>query len=72
MSCPGAQSTLATPLPKRKYANIKALCWTGMTDTEHSKTSGSNEEDRNLITCANFGIGGHERTAKYRLSQLMN
>jgi len=25
------------------------LCWSGMTDTEHSKTSGSNEEDRIIV-----------------------
>jgi len=24
------------------------LCWSGMTDPEHSKTSSSNEEDPNL------------------------
>jgi len=27
----------------------QCLCWSGMTDTEHSTTSGSNEEDSNLM-----------------------
>jgi len=25
------------------------LCWSGMTDTEHSATSGSNEKDKRLF-----------------------
>jgi len=31
-----------------RQANRRALCWSGMTDTEHSTTSGSNEVVRVL------------------------
>jgi len=31
--------------PDERHANEQLLCWSGTTDTEHSTTSSSNEEE---------------------------
>jgi len=35
--------------PDEGMQTEQLLCWSGMADTEHSTTSGSNEEDLNII-----------------------
>jgi len=39
--------------PDERHANEQLLCWSGMTDTEHT-TSGSNEEEAEKISVSTF------------------
>jgi len=44
------------------------LCWSGMTDTKHSSTSGSNEEEERVISAKK---AGYSITSQNKLERII-